>query len=520
MIVHQESNSILLRIKNPELLKKVLPKHARDIDVQGHNLQVRHDLDTVKVLRNMGVNAPSPIRTQYSWPRPARFKKIFDHQTDTSEFLTLYRRGFVLNEMGTSKTASALWAADYLMNVGAVHKALIISPLSTLEPVWEQEIFDTLMHRSSVILHGARDKRFELLDSGADFYIINPDGVGIVADIVRNRKDIDLIILDEAAAYRNGTTKRYKDLQRLLRPDMRLWLMTGTPCPNAPTDAWALARLVNPLKVPQYFTTWKRQTMMQITTYKWVPRPDSYKLAFEAMQPAVRFKKADCLDLPPVTYENRVCELTPEQKQLYTEMKNYMAAESATHQITAVNAADMVGKLRQILCGAVKDPDTGEYLPIDHAPRFKLLLECIQDAGAKVLVIVPYKGIINVLHEELSKHHSCEVLNGDVSRKERSEIIGRFRRSPDPHVLLCHPKVMAHGLTLTEADMVVFYAPIYSNEESQQVMDRINRPGQKLKMTIVRIGGAALEWNIYAMVEGKRVSQESILELYKKELSI
>jgi hypothetical protein len=79
---------------------------------------------------------------------------------------------------------------------------------------------------------------------------------------------------------------------------------------------------------------------------------------------------------------------------------------------------------------------------------------------------------------------------------------------------------MAHGLTLTEADMVVFYAPIYSNEESQQVMDRINRPGQKLKMTIVRIGGATLEWSIYAMVEGKRLSQESILELYKKELEV
>jgi hypothetical protein len=68
--------------------------------------------------------------------------------------------------------------------------------------------------------------------------------------------------------------------------------------------------------------------------------------------------------------------------------------------------------------------------------------------------------------------------------------------------------------------MVVFYAPIYSNEESQQVMDRINRPGQKLKMTIVRIGGATLEWSIYAMVEGKRLSQESILELYKKELEV
>lgn len=517
MIIHEESNSILLRTRNPELIRKVLPKHVRDINVQGHNLQVRHDLDAVKVLRNLGINAPSPIRTQYGWP--GRFVP-FAHQKTTAEFLTFYSKAFVFNEMGTSKTASALWAADYLMKLGKVKKVLIISPLSTLEPVWQQEIFDVLMHRSSVLVYGSREKRFDALATDADFYIINPDGVGIVAEVVRNRPDIDLVIIDEAAMYRNGSTKRYKDLLKLLRPSGRLWLMTGTPCPNAPTDAWALAKLVSPDKVPQYFTSWKRQTMMQITTYKWVPRPGSYEMAFQAMQPAVRFKKSECLDLPPVTYENRTCQLSGEQKQAYKEMKNYMAAEAANHQITAVNAADQVGKLRQILCGAFKNPDTGEYVPMDHAPRLQVLLDCIQDAGAKVLVIVPYKGIINVLYEEVSKHYSCDILNGDVSRVKRTALISRFRREKDPHVLLCHPKVMAHGLTLTKADMVVFYAPIYSNEESQQVMDRINRPGQKLKMTIVRIGGATMEWDIYAMVEGKRISQESILELYKKELEV
>jgi len=77
---------------------------------------------------------------------------------------------------------------------------------------------------------------------------------------------------------------------------------------------------------------------------------------------------------------------------------------------------------------------------------------------------------------------------------------------------------MAHGITATEADMIVFYAPIYSNDEAQQVTERINRPGQTRNMTIVRIGASSVEWAIYNMVEGKRVGQESILELYKKEL--
>jgi SNF2 family DNA or RNA helicase len=191
-----------------------------------------------------------------------------------------------------------------------------------------------------------------------------------------------------------------------------------------------------------------------------------------------------------------------------------MVTYAGEHTIDAVNAADKIGKLRQILCGAVKDPVTGEYVPLDHKPRLKVLLECIEQASAKVLVIVPFKGITQLLHTEVAKLHSCEIVNGDVTIPRRNDIFRRFKSDEDPRVLLCHPKVMAHGLTLTEADMLIFYAPIYSNEESQQVMERINRPGQTRPMTIVRIGANALEWEIYRQVEGKRVSQQSILDLY------
>jgi len=66
--------------------------------------------------------------------------------------------------------------------------------------------------------------------------------------------------------------------------------------------------------------------------------------------------------------------------------------------------------------------------------------------------------------------------------------------------------------------MLIFYAPIYSNEESQQVMERINRLGQTRPMTIVRMGAHSLEWEIYRIVEGKRTSQQSILDLYQQVL--
>lgn len=200
---------------------------------------------------------------------------------------------------------------------------------------------------------------------------------------------------------------------------------------------------------------------------------------------------------------------------MFDQMRAMMATEAKARSITAVNAADKINKLRQILCGAIKDPATDEYINLPHGPRTEVLLETIQNASAKVLVIVPFKGIINSLVKEVEKHYSVAVLNGDVSPKMRDKIILDFKRTPDPHVLLCHPKVMAHGLNLTEADTLIFYAPIYSNDEFQQVTERFNRAGQTRKMTITRIAAHPVEWEIYKMVDNKKLTQDNILSLYK-----
>lgn len=513
MLVHQPTQSLLLNHPDPFAIRELLAK-SRTIDHPEYNLAIQHTLESAKVLRNLGISAPAPIRTQYNWP--GKYKP-FDHQYVMSEFLTLHRRAFNLAEMGTSKTASALWAADWLMLTGRVQKALILSPLSTLDRVWMSDIFDVLMHRKAVIVHGTREKRRKALEQDVDFYVMNHDGLGIteLTETIRKRPDINLIIVDEASMFRNPSTRKYKALEKLLRPDMRLWLMTGTPCPNEPTDAWALARLVSPERVPKYFGAFRRQTMMQISQFKWVPRNDAYTTAYAAMQPAVRFKKADCLDLPPVTHQDRQCELTKEQREAFETLRKTMVAEAKKTKITAVNAADQINKMRQILCGAIKDTATEEYITLPHGPRLTTLLETIEQASAKVIIVCPFKGIIAPLAKEIEQHYSVAVMNGDVSPKVRDRIVLEFKTLPDPHVLLCHPKVMAHGLNLTEADTLIFYAPIYSNDEYQQVTERFNRAGQTRKMTIVRLAAHPLEWKIYQLIDNRKTAQDSILDLYK-----
>lgn len=522
MILVPEKHTVLLRHPNPSIITSLIPRSrvlTSEVvkEANGHNIAVYHGIEETKLLKNIGANVPPPMLSYYSWP--GGFSHIFAHQKDSAAFLSQHYRAFCLNEMGLGKSASALWAADYLMKERVVNKVLIISPLSTLERVWRSEIFKVLMHRVTVVLHGSRDRRLELLDTNWEFAVVNFDGVEIIAEEIAKRQDINLVVIDEASnGYRNASTKRYKTLKKMLKPWMRLWLLTGTPCPNAPTDAWALARLVNPAVVPEYFGSFQRMTMNQYGPYKWVPKPEGYKLAYAALQPGVRYRKEECLDLPPVTWQKRECALSKEQTEAYKKMHSVMEIEAKETTITAVNAADRINKLRQILCGVIKDTAMGGYIPLDFKPRLNVLMECIEEAGAKVIVIVPFKGITYELEKQVSKKYTCAVVNGDVSLNKRNEIFHNFKETANPHVLLCHPKVMAHGLTLTEADTMIFYAPIYSNDEAQQVVERINRPGQTRNMTIVQMGAAQLEWSIYDIVEQRKVGQESILSLYKNEV--
>lgn len=514
MIVHTPTNSLLLNLPDPLAIREVLT-NSKLLDHPQWNVAVQHTLEAAKVLRNMGITAPAPIRYQYNWP--GKFRP-FQHQIVMSEFLTLHRRAFNLSEMGTAKTNAALWAADWLMRTGRVQKALVLSPLSTLERVWANDIFDTLMHRRCAIVHGALERRLERLNADVDFYILNHDGVNIprLMDAIQRRPDINLVIVDEASMFRNYQTRKYKALAKLVeRQDIRLWLLTGTPCPNEPTDAWALAKLVAPDRVPKFFGGFKRATMYQVSQFKWVPKADAYTVAYSAMQPAVRFKKADCLDLPPVTQQDRQCDLTKEQRKAFEELRKTMIVQAKSgEKVTAANAADKIGKLRQILCGSIKIED--EYETLDHGPRLQVLLESIAEASAKVLVVAPFKGIVRALEKELEEHYSVGVLNGDVSIGARDRIIREFKGGPDPHILLCHPKVMSHGLNLTEADTLIFYAPIYSNDEYQQVTERFNRAGQKRKMTVVRMAAHPIEWEIYRLLDNRQTTQNSILDLYKQ----
>jgi SNF2 family DNA or RNA helicase len=461
-------------------------------------------------------DAPSPMAKEYTWPG---LYTPFKHQETTASYLALRDRCFCFNEAGTGKTSSVVWAVDYLMQLGQIKRVLIICPLSIMYSAWQADIFKTAMHRTVGVAYGDAVKRAKIVNGSYEFVIINYDGINTVAAEIA-KAQFDLIVVDEANAYKTVTTKRWRMLAKLITPSTRLWMMTGTPASQSPLDAFGLAKLVNPTAVPKYFTAWRDKVMQQVTRFKWVPKSYAKQMVFDALQPAIRFEKSQCLDLPPLVYQTREIPLSPQVMKYYRELKNQLLIEAAGEQISAVNAAAQLSKLLQISGGAIYT-DTREVVEFDISPRLNALMEVLDETEHKVVIFVPFRHTIELVSRHLTKEGvSNEIINGDVPARERAEIIKRFQTAEHPRVLVIQPQAASHGVTLTAADTVVFWSPVMSVETYLQCVARIDRVGQVNSMTVVHLQGSEAERKVYQMLQGKVDSHEKLVDLYRQEIGI
>ena len=466
-------------------------------------------------IQSSAIHPKNSILASYEWP--GKYKP-FDHQKVTSNFLTLHRRAFCFNEQGTGKTASVIWACDHLMNLNVIRRVLVICPLSIMKSAWQADLFKFAIHRSCDVAYGVSKTRKKIISQGAEFVIINFDGVEIVKqDIIDG--GFDLIVVDEASAYKNAQTTRWKVLKELTDHVKGLWMLTGTPAAQSPVDAFGLAKLINPTNTPKFYGAFRDQVMYKVNQYRWIPKPNAQAVVHKVLQPAIRFEKSQCIDLPDVTYVERDAPLTAQQLKYYRLLKKQMMISADGESISAVNAATAINKLLQISGGAVYT-DNKEVVEFDVSNRLKAILEVVEEASHKCLIFVPFTHTIQLLSEYLTKNNiKSDIINGQVSVNKRHEIIQRFQTEDEPQVLIIQPQAASHGLTLTAANVIIWYAPVTSVETYLQANARINRPGQKNPMTIVHIKGSEVESKLYSMLQNNIDNHVKIIDLYHQELT-
>jgi hypothetical protein len=153
-----DNKLLVVRTKWPSRITETV-KRSKVVAHQGEvsEIVVFWGLEEARTLSKLGIQkVPSPILRDYNWP--GLFAPM-SHQKDTASFLTVNQRAFCFNEQGTGKTASSIWASDYLLTQGMINRVLIICPLSIMQSAWQADLFKFAVHRSVDVAYGDRSKR-------------------------------------------------------------------------------------------------------------------------------------------------------------------------------------------------------------------------------------------------------------------------------------------------------------------------------------------------------------------------
>ncbi|MBM3930965.1 MAG: DEAD/DEAH box helicase [Sphingomonadales bacterium] len=200
-----------------------------------------------------------------------------------------------------------------------------------------------------------------------------------------------------------------------------------------------------------------------------------------------RVKKEECLDLPDKLYVKREVDLTDQQRQAYDEMKTLALAQFDQGLMSTVNALTQLMRLHQIVCGHVK-LDSGALLPI-HNKRVEELLAVAEETDGKMIIWATYRHDILMIKQALQAEYGMETVGtyfGDTDADERQRVIAEFQ---DPESKLRffvgNPSTGGYGLTLTAANVVVYYSNSFDLEKRLQSEDRAHRIGQRKNVTYI-----------------------------------
>jgi SNF2 family DNA or RNA helicase len=222
-------------------------------------------------------------------------------------------------------------------------------------------------------------------------------------------------------------------------------------------------------------------------------------------------KSEDYLELPKCTVQDYIVRLSPEEKALYEKFERDRILEiEDVEDITAVNAAVLTNKLLQFANGAIYDEDRKWHEM--HTAKIEALEEIIESAnGQPVMVAYAFKHDLERIKKAL-KSYSPRTLDKPQDISDWNE--GKIK------VLLTHPASAGHGLNLQfGGHIVVWFGNTWSLELYMQLNKRLDRPGQKMPVLILRmIVEGTMDEDVIPALEGKAEQQDALMNAVKARI--
>ena len=442
-----------------------------------------------------------------------KFKlKPFDHQVKALEQgWNKHEFGFFM-EMGTGKSKVLI------DNIGILHLnynlefALIIAPKGVYRNWVAKEIpehmSDDVPYRVIRWVSSPNKTQQKELKSVADkfdgltIFVINVEAFSTVKGqnagkwLAQRFGGRGLIAIDESTTIKNHKAKRTKALLKIAAGFQFRRLLTGSPITKSPMDVYSQCEFLRPglLGFDSYYAfqgryaVINRRTMGAHSFQQIVGFKNLDELTERIDRYSFRVLKKDCLDLPDKIYTVRYVGLTDEQAKMYKSIQEtaIVMLESGD-LVTAPAVITQLRRLQQVMSGHLKTDDGDTiYFP---SRRVDALKEILEEHAGKVIIWSRFRYDIIQITKVLAETYGEESVAsyyGDTTDNARNDIVKQFQ-SPDSKLrfFVGNPATAGYGLTLTEADLVVYYANDFNLETRIQSEDRAHRIGQKNNVTYI-----------------------------------
>ena len=413
-------------------------------------------------------------------------------------------------EMGTGKTKVLIDNLAMLYDKGKVDSALIIAPKGVVKTWYEQELPTHLpdhIENVSVLWQPnitktqqeKLDSLFEI-DSALHILVMNVEalstekGVKFATKFINSHKT--LMAIDESTTIKTPTARRTKNIIKLGVNAKYKRIMTGSPVTKNPLDLYTQCEFLDPwlLDFSSYYAFRNRYALMKTMhiSGRSIQVVDKFQnlgeLSDTVKQFSYRVLKEDCLDLPPKNFIKRHITLTPDQKKVYEQMKKHAIAMLNKKVTTTVSVLTQLMRLHQITCGYVT-ADDGSIQEVE-SNRMNELMSILEETEGKVIIWANYqfsvKDIIQKITKKFGKQSYVDYY-GLTPQEVRQENIKRFQNDPECRFIIGTPQTGGYGITLTQANTVIYYSNGYDLEKRLQSEDRAHRIGQKKAVTYIDI---------------------------------
>ena len=438
-----------------------------------------------------------------------KFKlKPYEHQMSALEKSWNKETYGYFMEMGTGKTKVLIDNMAMLNDKGKINGALIIAPKGVVKTWHEQELPTHLPdHIENVttlwqpnITKKQETKLNNLFDLGTDLhiFIMNVEalstnkGVKFAEKFLRSHRT--LMALDESTTIKNPSAKRTKNVLALAPMAKYRRILTGSPVTKNPLDLYTQCEFLDPflLNFNSWYAFRNRYAIMKTIHVRGRSIQTVHKfqnlgeLSDRLKGFSYRVLKEDCLDLPEKIYMKRHVALTKEQENLYEQMRKTAIANLNGKVTSTVTVLTQLMRLQQITCGHfVADDGTVQTIKNN---RLDELMDVLEETENKAIIWAYWQRDVQDIRDAIEKKYgprSVVDYYGLTPQDERQDNIRRFQNDNECRFLIGTPSTGGYGITLTEANTVIYYSNGYDLEKRLQSEDRAHRIGQKKNVTYI-----------------------------------